>query len=142
LQPPLAAAEIGVRQERTGCPFRWTVQAPHWPIPQPYLAALRSRMSRSTHSSGMSEGTSTVCEFPFTARAKGIVLPHFQFGWGFDICADTLTVKSRAQRIGETEIALVKASSPETRPGLHRTKILTQIRGALGIFKARHYCQR
>ena len=33
----LPTAETGVRQERTGLPFRCTVQAPHWPMPQPYL---------------------------------------------------------------------------------------------------------
>jgi len=30
-------AETGVIQERTGWPPRWTVQAPHWPMPQPYF---------------------------------------------------------------------------------------------------------
>jgi hypothetical protein len=32
-----AVAVAGVRQERTGLPSSRTVQAPHWPSPQPYL---------------------------------------------------------------------------------------------------------
>ena len=31
----LADCAIGVTQERTAAPSIWTVQAPHWPSPQP-----------------------------------------------------------------------------------------------------------
>ena len=46
-------------QERTAWPSNSTVHAPQSPIPHPYLAPLRFSMSRSTHKSGMSGGTST-----------------------------------------------------------------------------------
>src|ERR1019366_10538297 len=51
-------AETGVRQARNANPPTCTVQAPHWPIPQPYLAPRRSSISRKTHSSGISAGAS------------------------------------------------------------------------------------
>src|SRR5271166_5709697 len=63
-----AALETGVMQERTGCPPRCTVQAPHWPIPQPYFVPGRFSTSLSTHDSGVSAGTSTVCDRPFTVN--------------------------------------------------------------------------
>src|SRR5688572_3810695 len=55
-----------VRQARVAVPFTRTVQAPHWPTPQPNLVPFILRTSRSTHSRGMSGGTSTVCVRPFT----------------------------------------------------------------------------
>ena len=51
-----------------------TVQAPHWPIPQPNLVPLKFRTSLSTQSKGMSAGTSTVEVFPLTFSVKGMVL--------------------------------------------------------------------
>jgi len=42
------SAPIGVMQERIGAPSTSTTQAPHWPSPQPNLAALRPRSLRST----------------------------------------------------------------------------------------------
>ena len=41
-------AEAGIRQENTALPSASTVQAPHWPSPQPYLAAFSCRSSRRT----------------------------------------------------------------------------------------------
>src|SRR5689334_25155542 len=72
----LAAAEIGVWHERTAVPFRCTVHAPHWPIPQPYLVPFRLRTSRTTHSSGVSAATSTVVERPFTLSLKAMLTPE------------------------------------------------------------------
>ena len=38
--------------DRTGLPSRRTVQAPHWPSPQPYLAPVSSSCSRNTLEQG------------------------------------------------------------------------------------------
>ena len=35
--------ETGVRHERVGTPLRWTVHAPHWPMPHAYFVPTRSR---------------------------------------------------------------------------------------------------
>lgn len=59
--------------ERTGWPPRCTVQAPHWPMPQPYLVPCRFNSSRMTHRSGVSGGTSTVEDRPFTVNLMAIV---------------------------------------------------------------------
>src|ERR1051326_9132399 len=51
-----AALETGVTHERIASPFKCTVHAPHWEMPQPYLVPLRSSTARSTQRSGMSAG--------------------------------------------------------------------------------------
>ena len=68
----LAAMDTGVWHDRTGRPRRCTVQAPHWPMPQPNFVPLRFRTSRITHSRGMSAGTSTVVVLLLTFRVNGI----------------------------------------------------------------------
>ena len=45
---------IGTRQQRTALPSTWTVQAPQWPVPQPYLVPVRLDASRSAQSKGVS----------------------------------------------------------------------------------------
>ena len=60
-----AAMETGMTHERTGSPSRWTVQAPHKDMPQPNFVPVSPRMSRKTHSSRISELTSTLCSVPF-----------------------------------------------------------------------------
>ena len=47
-----SSAEIGTRQQRTALPSTWTMQAPQWPVPQPYLVPVRLEASRSAHSKG------------------------------------------------------------------------------------------
>src|SRR5262245_21461902 len=47
-----AARLIGVWHDRTALPSIRTVQAPHWPSPQPNFVPWRSNWSRSTYSSG------------------------------------------------------------------------------------------
>src|SRR5262249_27305797 len=59
-----AAAEIGVMQERTACPSRWTVQAPHSAMPQPNLVPVRPSSSRNVHKRGGSPGKSTFLPLP------------------------------------------------------------------------------
>src|SRR5579871_590474 len=68
----LPTAETGVWQDRTALPFRCTVHAPHWPMPQPYLVALRLRMSRRTHNKGVSPAASIMADLPFTFSLKAI----------------------------------------------------------------------
>src|ERR1700730_3603137 len=67
-----AAADTGVWQLRTALPFRCTVHAPHWPIPQPNFVPFSFRTSRITHKRGISAGTSTVLDRPFTVRWKAM----------------------------------------------------------------------
>ena len=52
-------ALMGVMQERVARPSTRTVQAPQAPMPQPYLAPLRSRVSRKAQRRGVSGGRST-----------------------------------------------------------------------------------
>src|ERR1700735_5322201 len=66
------AADTGVWQLRTALPLRSTGQAPHWPIPQPYFVPFSFRTSRITHNRGMSAGTSTVVDRPFTVSWKAM----------------------------------------------------------------------
>ena len=56
-------AKIGVTTPSTN-----TVHAPHTDIPQPNFVPVMPKISRKTHSSRMSELTSTVCSVPFTVR--------------------------------------------------------------------------
>jgi hypothetical protein len=44
---------MGSWQERTGSPFRCTVQAPHWAMPQPNLVPVMPSVSRSTQRRGV-----------------------------------------------------------------------------------------
>ena len=59
-------ALTGSEQERVAAPSIWTVQAPHWAMPQPYFVPVRPSCSRITHSSGVSGSTSTVWTVPLT----------------------------------------------------------------------------
>src|SRR5262249_61088105 len=60
--------EMGVLQERVGSPLMCTVQAPHRAMLQPNFVPVRFRVSRSTHSSGMSGLTSTVWGLPLRVK--------------------------------------------------------------------------
>ncbi len=60
-------------QERVGAPSTCTVQAPHSAMPQPNLVPVMPSTSRSTHSSGVSPSTSTLCVVPLTLMLKAMV---------------------------------------------------------------------
>src|ERR1700739_2153638 len=62
-------AETGVKQERSARPSSNTVQAPHWPSPQPYFVPVKSNCSRRTSNSLVSGSASTEKEFPLIRRA-------------------------------------------------------------------------
>src|SRR6266536_4837156 len=79
-----AARDTGATQDRTASPLRWTVQAPHCAMPQPYLVPVKPRLSRKTQSRGVEGSTSrfTRCRFtlkeiigrpPLRQEADGIV---------------------------------------------------------------------
>ena len=54
---------IGVMQDRVATPSTCTVQAPHSAMPQPNFVPVMPSTSRSTHRSGVSPSTSTLCVF-------------------------------------------------------------------------------
>src|SRR6266566_4113745 len=71
------AAELTcILHERTGEPSISTVQAPHWPSPQPYLVPVSSSFSRNTLSRVSSGETSTLRSAPLTNKVKAIASPH------------------------------------------------------------------
>src|SRR5215475_15857276 len=69
------AALTGVEQERIATPSRWTVQAPHCAMPQPYLVPVRPTFSRNAQSSGILGSTSTLCDWPLMLRVGILLLP-------------------------------------------------------------------
>src|SRR3954470_16618798 len=68
--------DSGVRQENTALPSTTTVQAPHWPRPQPNFAPLSARSSRSTYSRGVAGSASMACACPFTVKVIMGALRH------------------------------------------------------------------
>src|SRR5215471_13478722 len=69
-----ATAETGRTQDRRGAPSSRTVQAPHWPSPQPYLEPVKPKSSRSTVSRGVSgsDWIERVC--PLTANLNDVAI--------------------------------------------------------------------
>src|SRR5207244_6535497 len=69
----LPTARVACRkQDLTETPSISTVQAPHWPIPQPYFVPVRPIESRSTHNNGVSGSASTEYWTPLTRRVNDI----------------------------------------------------------------------
>ena len=65
----LSASPTGVTQEATLLPLSSTVQARHWPSPQPYLVPVSFRSSRRTSSKGRCGSVVTVRGCPLTVKA-------------------------------------------------------------------------
>src|SRR5256885_15743553 len=63
-----ATALTGTEQDRIATPSTWTVQAPHWAMPQPYLVPVRPTLSRNAQSSGVSGSTSMLWDWPLIVR--------------------------------------------------------------------------
>jgi hypothetical protein len=61
-------APTGTTQGCISSPSRWLVQARQTPTPQPYLGPVMPSLSRSTQSSGMSAGASTLTGAPLTRK--------------------------------------------------------------------------
>src|SRR5439155_21887247 len=67
-------ALTGVTHERVAFPSTSTMQAPHWPRPQPNRGPCKPTSSRSTYSSGVCGSSSWLdVFFPFTLSATFIV---------------------------------------------------------------------
>src|SRR5215831_6982120 len=62
------AALTGKEQDLVATPSTWTVQAPHWAMPQPYFVPVIPIHSLMTHSNGVSGSTSTSYGFPLIVR--------------------------------------------------------------------------
>ena len=55
----------------------WTVQAPHWAMPQPYLVPWRPTTSRIAHNRGMSGSASSVVALPLSVKVTDMMEgPH------------------------------------------------------------------
>src|SRR6266850_2885744 len=63
-----AASATRFTHERIASPSRWTVQAPHCAMPQPYFVPVKPSVSRNTHSSGVAGSTSAFSCLPLTLR--------------------------------------------------------------------------
>src|ERR1051326_5119863 len=64
----LSASPAGVTQEATLFPSSKTVQARHWPSPQPYFAPVSWNSSRNKSSNGRSGSVLTVRDCPLTVK--------------------------------------------------------------------------
>lgn len=74
-----ATESAGVRQERVALPRTKTVQAPHWPSPQPYLVPVRPSRLRRTESKDSPDAHSVLCSTPFTIRVMDGMLTAVNF---------------------------------------------------------------
>src|SRR5262245_22267553 len=72
-------------QERTALPSTWTVHAPHWATPHPYLTPVSPTCSRIAHNSGVLGSTFTSLVLPLmvnramdvsSSRGGAANIPH------------------------------------------------------------------
>ena len=70
------ASLMGVVQLRAAVPFKWTVQAPQRPMPQPNLVPVRVSSSRRNHKRGMAGSPSKLRLLPFTLS---LIIKHSFF---------------------------------------------------------------
>src|SRR5205807_5926595 len=104
-----SAALTGSEHERVATPSTWTVQAPHWAMPQPYLVPVRPTCSRNTHNSGVSGSTSTLCDCPLTVKRAMRMSPVGRLCCGSD--AGNLQPRGCGQD-GQPGAILVRQFSP------------------------------
>src|SRR5260221_2731677 len=78
-----AASATRLTHDRIASPFRWTVQAPHCAMPQPYLVPVSESVSRSTQSKGVPGSTSTFIVLPLTLRVINGALLFVQLKGAF-----------------------------------------------------------
>src|SRR5258708_543993 len=67
--------DTGVRQENVRPPSMCTMQAPHWPAPQPNLVPVSLSSSRSTHRRRVLCGASTLTGLPLTLNLIAMMAP-------------------------------------------------------------------
>src|ERR1700739_1226194 len=89
----LCAPLTGMLQERTALPSMITVQAPHWPNPQPNLGPCSSRSSRKTYKSGVVGSVSTTRDWLFTRSEIRAMRVSFLGGSDFGLSAKELPLR-------------------------------------------------
>src|SRR5437870_3148832 len=93
--------ETEVMQLLVGTPLRCTVQAPHLPTPQPYLVPTSSRWSRSTHSNGVSEATSTLRDWPLMLRVYFAMTRFWDGGAPAEYRTNAKTVENKKPAVNQ-----------------------------------------
>src|ERR1700680_4636186 len=68
-----ATCDTGVEHDRIATPSACTVHAPHNPAPHPNFVPVSSRVSRNTHSSGVSADTFIFFSLPLTRNVKSAI---------------------------------------------------------------------
>src|SRR3989442_8067320 len=80
-----ATPDTGIRQENMRSPSICTMQAPHWPAPQPNLVPVNFSSSRSTHNNRVSSGAATLTGLPLTVKLIAMGAPSCGAGkWDFE----------------------------------------------------------
>src|SRR5262249_53561927 len=65
-----------MEHERSTSPLMWTEQAPHRPMPQPYLVPVSPACSRRAQSRGVSPSTVRVSDLPLTFNLATFRFPR------------------------------------------------------------------
>src|SRR5258708_6880824 len=73
-----ATSLIAVAQARAAWPSIWTVQEPHWAMPQPYFVPVNPSSSRRYQSSGIDPSPSKACSWPLTRNLTIGHLPRME----------------------------------------------------------------
>src|SRR2546428_12206069 len=68
-------ADAGMRQENMRSPSMCTMQAPHWPAPQPNLVPVSFSSSRSTHRRRVPSGAATLTCLLLTVNSIAMMAP-------------------------------------------------------------------
>src|SRR5712691_12954021 len=68
-------ADTGMRQENMRSPSMCTMQAPHWPAPQPNLVPVSFSSSRSTHRRRVPSGAATLTCLLLTVNSIAMMAP-------------------------------------------------------------------
>ncbi len=77
---PSGTLAILVTQERTSLPSRITLQAPHWPCPQPILTPVSKRLRRKTSARLSSASTTSRRGMPLTTSSFRVMGDLSLFG--------------------------------------------------------------
>src|SRR5213593_1249677 len=89
-------ADEGMRQENMRSPSMCTMQAPHWPAPQPNLVPVSFSSSRSTHRRRVLSGALTLTGLPLTLKLIAISTPCAGVRGGPGAGSDAVRVRSHA----------------------------------------------
>src|SRR6266446_3383447 len=89
-------ADAGMRQENMRSPSMCTMQAPHWPAPQPNFVPVSFSSSRSTHRRRVRSGALTLTGLPLTLKLIAISTPCAGVRGGPGAGSDAVRVRSHA----------------------------------------------